>query len=48
VRVEVKRLTLTAEQHSLLLHVLVALRNKRLAEGKTVYTIDDLLVKLAG
>jgi hypothetical protein len=46
-KIEVKRLTLTAEQQSLLFHALIALRNKRLAEGKTVYTIDDVILKLA-
>ncbi|HZK38784.1 MAG TPA: hypothetical protein VFD23_01365 [Clostridia bacterium] len=41
------RLKLTTEEISVILHALVDFRNKRLAEGKTVYLLDDLILKLA-
>ena len=41
------RLKLTAEEMSVILHALIDLRNKRLAEGKTVYLINDLILKFA-
>ena len=40
-------LKLTAEEISVILHALVDFRNKRIAEGKTVYLLDDLILKLA-
>ena len=46
-RVQGIRLGLTAEEISVILHALVEFRNKRIAEGKSVFLINDLLVKLA-
>ena len=41
------RLKLTADEMRIILHALIEFRNKRLAEGKTVYLIDDLILKFA-
>jgi hypothetical protein len=41
------RLKLTAEEIRVILHALVDFRNKRIQEGKTVYLIDDLILKFA-
>ena len=41
------RLKLTAEEMRIILHALIEFRNKRLAEGKTVYLVDDLILKFA-
>jgi len=47
VRAKGIRLALTAEEMRAILYALTEFRNKRLAEGKTVDFVDEVILKFA-